>query len=62
MEIAAGNYVAVFVKNQWIISGRTRFDQQHVLAMRECVANCAVHLRHTPQTVRVLDARVLLQM
>src|SRR5205823_12355356 len=62
MEIPPGNYVTRFCKHKWIIGRRRGFDQQYFFTMNECAAHRAVHLRHTSQTVRILHARIVVEM
>ena len=62
MKVSAGNDIAVIGKNEWIIGRRARFDGQNLLAMRERAADRAMHLRHAPQAVGILDARVILRV
>src|SRR5207302_8620656 len=62
VKITAGNYVAGFGEDERIIGGRTGLNQQNICAMRKCITNRAVNLRHATETVSVLDTRVVLAM
>ena len=69
MKIAAGNHLAFagvtvpgYSEHKRIVSRRRRFNQQDSFAMRECVANRSMHLRHATQAVCILDARVVGEM
>src|SRR5437879_623099 len=62
VKIPARNHISAFREDEWIISRRRRFNQQHIFAVRQRTAHRAVYLRHATQTVSVLDTRIVLYM
>jgi len=54
--------ISGYSEHKRIVSRRRRFNQQDSFAMRECVANRSMHLRHATQAVCVLDTRIAREM
>ena len=69
MKIASRNHFAIsgvtapgYSEHKRIIRRRCRFNEQNTFAMRECIANRAVHLWHATEAICILDARIAGEM
>src|SRR5207249_3563841 len=60
VEVAAGkNFISQY---QRVVRDRSRFSFEHARGMTQLVEACAHHLRLAAQAVRVLHARIVLQV
>src|SRR6267378_1574053 len=62
MKIAAGNHIAAVWEHQRVVGRARAFNREYLLDMCEGVANSPMHLWNTPNTISVLDSRIIFAM
>ena len=62
MEISTGDDVIGIRENQWIVGRGSALDFHDLSNVPQRAEHRPMHLRHTPQAVGVLNARIVEQM